>query len=161
RLTITGAALVILSGIGIGVAQALGSAGTTSNSGNLPPATTKVVKTTLMETKRVPGTLDYGDPVPIKAAGPRTLTWIAPVGSTVKRGGTLFKVDEQPIVALYGSVPLYRSLSVGEKGTDVRQLKQNLSDLGYSGFSVNDSYDWRIAGAVRRWQASLGLAQTG
>src|SRR5262249_48639599 len=126
RLTMTGAALVILSGIGIGVAQALGSVGTTSNSGNLPPATTKVVKTTLMETKRVPGTLDYGDPVPIKAAGPGTLTWIAPVGSTVKRGGTLFKVDEQPIVALYGSVQLYRSLSVGEKGTDVRQLKQNL-----------------------------------
>ncbi len=161
RLLIAVGAVVILGGVGTGVALALGLGGTKSNSGKLPPATAKVVRTTLMESKRVSGTLGYGDPVPVRAAGLGTLTWLAPVGSTVRRGGTLFKVNERPVVALYGSVPLYRPLRAGEKGTDVRQLEQNLSGLGYSGFSVNDTYDAATAVAVRRWQASLGLPQTG
>lgn len=153
--------MAILGGVAAGVVLALGSAGNKTTGTTLPSATAKVIRTTLVETKKVSGTLGYGDPVPVKAAGPGTLTWIAPVGSTVKRGELLFKVDERPVVALYGSVPLYRALRLGENGTDVRQLEQNLSALGYSGFAVNDTYDAASANAVRRWQAALGQPQTG
>lgn len=158
---IAGAAVAILGGIGAGVVLAWVSASQKPTTRTLPPATAKVIRTTLVETRKVSGILGYGEPVPVRATGPGTLTWIAPIGSTVERGQPLFKVDERPVLALYGLVPLYRALRVGEMGTDVRQLEQNLSDLGYSGFSVDDTYDAATAVAVRRWQASLGLPQSG
>jgi peptidoglycan hydrolase-like protein with peptidoglycan-binding domain len=127
----------------------------------LPPATAKVTRTTLVETKTVSGTLGNGEPVPIRAGERGTLTWIAPVGSTVGRGQPLFKVDERPVVALYGSLPLYRTLRVGVKGRDVRQLERNLAALGYTGFTVADTYTAATAAAVRGWQARLGRPETG
>jgi peptidoglycan hydrolase-like protein with peptidoglycan-binding domain len=119
------------------------------------------VRTTLVETKRVPGTLGYGEAVPVSATGAGVLTWIAPVGSTVKRGEPLFKVDERPVVALYGSLPLYRTLRPGTDGRDARQLERNLAALGYTGFTVDDAYTSGTATAVGRWQADLGLPKTG
>src|SRR6266511_3439100 len=162
KLLITGAAVVVLGGAAAGLALAWGSAAKEPAAKPLlPPATEKVARTTLVETKKVPGTLGYADPTPISAAGTGTLTWIAPVGSTVKRGEPLFKVDERPVVALYGALPLYRTLRTGVKGTDVKQLKENLSKLGNTGFTVDDTYTAATAQAARRWQADLGLPQTG
>jgi len=79
----------------------------------------------------------------------------------VMRGEPLFKVDERPVVALYGQVPLYRTLRVGLTGADVRQLEDNLAALGYTGFTVDDVFTTGTAAAVRVWQTSLGLAVTG
>jgi len=162
KLLIGGAAVVTLGGAVAGLVLAWGSS-TKEPAANpaLPPATAKVTRTTLVETKTVSGTLGYGDPVPIRAAQRGTLTWIAPVASRVKRGEPLFKVDERPVVALYGSVPLYRTLREGAKGADVRQLERNLAALGYTGFTVDGSYTAATAQAVRAWQADLGLPQTG
>jgi peptidoglycan hydrolase-like protein with peptidoglycan-binding domain len=162
RLLITGAAVVLVGGTVAGVALAWGSAAKQPPANPaLPPATATVTRTTLVDTKTVSGTLGYGDPVPVGAAQAGTLTWIAPVGSTVKRGEPLFKLDERPVVALYGSLPLYRPLRVGVKGTDAKQLEANLSKLGYTGFTVDDTYTAATAQAVRRWQADLGLPTTG
>jgi multidrug efflux system membrane fusion protein len=162
RLLITGAAVVSLGAAVAALVLAWGSAGREPAAGAaLPPATAKVTRTTLVETKKVSGTLGYGDPAPISAAGTGTLTWIAPVGSTVRRGEPLFKVDERPVVALYGSLPLYRTLSDGAQGADVRQLERNLADLGYTRFTVDDTYTSATAAAVRSWQADLGLPVTG
>jgi membrane fusion protein, multidrug efflux system len=126
----------------------------------LPPATAPVTRATLVETRSLPGTLGYGDLAPISVAGPGTLTWVAPAGSTVARGEALFRVDERPVVALYGEVPMYRSLDEGAEGADVRQLQENLARLGYA-VTVDGVYDATTAGAVRAWQADLGLPETG
>jgi peptidoglycan hydrolase-like protein with peptidoglycan-binding domain len=156
KFLITCSALVILVGLVAGCSPSVQA--TTSP---LPPATAPVTRTTLVETRTVPGTLDYGQLIQIRAAGSGTLTWIAPVGSTVMRGETLFRVDEQPVSALYGSVPMYRTLRVGMEGADVQQLQENLAELGYSGFDVDGIYTWATAEAVRAWQADLGLPETG
>jgi hypothetical protein len=162
KLLITGAAVVLLGGTVAGVALAWGSAAKQPPANPaLPPATAKVTRTALVETKKVSGTLGYGDAVPVSAAQTGTLTWIAPEGPTVKRGEPLFKLDERPVVALYGSLPLYRTLRAGVKGTDVKQFEANLSKLGYTGFTVDDTYTAATAQAARRWQADLGLPKTG
>jgi peptidoglycan hydrolase-like protein with peptidoglycan-binding domain len=162
KLLISAAAVVILGGAIAGFTLARGSGGTKPAANPaLPPATAKVTRTTLVETKTVSGTLGYGDPVPIGAGERGTLTWIAPVGSTVKRGRPLFRVDEQPIVALYGTLPLYRALRDGSKGRDVRELERNLAALGYRGFTIDDAYTAATAAAVRAWEARLGLPETG
>jgi peptidoglycan hydrolase-like protein with peptidoglycan-binding domain len=162
KLLLAAAAVVILGGAVAGLALAWGSAAKepTANS-VLPPATAKVTRTTLVATKKVSGTLGFGDAVPVGAAQTGTLTWIAPIGSTVTRGQPLFKLDERPVVALYGSLPLYRPLRAGVKGTDVKQFEENLSKLGYTGFTVDNTYTAATAQATRSWQADLGLPQTG
>jgi peptidoglycan hydrolase-like protein with peptidoglycan-binding domain len=161
KLLIAGAAAVILGGA---VAWAVLGRGWTGKElaarPALPPATAEIKRTTLVDTKTVSGTLGYGDPIPISATVSGTLTWIAPVGSTVKRGDPLFRVDERPVVALYGSVPLYRTLRVGAEGADVRQLKRNLAELGYRGLTVDDTYTLATAEAVRTWHSDLGLLQS-
>jgi peptidoglycan hydrolase-like protein with peptidoglycan-binding domain len=162
KLLISGATVVLLGGAVAGLALARGSAAKQPAANPaLPPATATVTRTTLVETKKVSGTLGYGEAVPVSAAQTGTLTWIAPVGSTVKRGQPLFKLDQRPVVALYGSLPLYRALRVGVKGTDVTQVEENLSKLGYAGFTVDDTYTAATATAVRSWQADLGLPTTG
>jgi peptidoglycan hydrolase-like protein with peptidoglycan-binding domain len=162
RLLITGAAVVVVGGAVTGLVLTRGSAGNEPAANPaLPPATAEVTRTTLVETKTVPGTLGYGDPIPISAVGGGTVTWIAPVGSIVERGQPLFKVDQRPVVALYGWLPLYRALRDGVEGADVRQLERNLAALGRTGFTVDDTYTAATDGAVRSWQANLGLAITG
>jgi len=163
---VVGAALVIVGGAAAGLTLGWGFAPTqTQSKPALPPATAEVTRTTLVETKTLPGTLGYGDPVPINATGAGTLTWIAPAGSNVQRGEPLFKVDERPVVALYGSVPMYRTLRVGTteapKGADVKQLQENLTELGYEGITADGVYTVATAEAVSSWQADLGLPKTG
>src|SRR5262249_4627700 len=161
-LLITGATVVLLGGAVTGFVLAWGPGGTgPAAAAGLPPATAEVTRTTLVETKTVAGTLGYGDPVPVSAAGLGTLTWIAPAGSTGTRGEPLFKIDQRPVGALYGSLPLYRTLWGGMKGADVRELERNLADLGYRGFTVDDTYTAATAAAVDTWQARLGLPVTG
>lgn len=58
-------------------------------------------------------------------------------------------------------MPLYRTLLDGLEGADVQQLEQNLAELGYTGFTVDDTYDSATAKAVSSWQADLGLPDTG
>jgi peptidoglycan hydrolase-like protein with peptidoglycan-binding domain len=70
-------------------------------------------------------------------------------------------VDNQPVLLMYGDVTAYRTLGPGTTGADVRQLEDNLTVLGYGGFTVDDTYTATTATAVRRWQKDLGLAQTG
>ncbi|MGH8983087.1 MAG: peptidoglycan-binding protein [Acidimicrobiia bacterium] len=161
-LLLAAAAAVVLGGAIAGLLLAFGSAASEPQATSaLPPATAEVRRTTLVETKTVPGTLGYGDPVPLRATERGILTWIAPVGSTVRRGEPLFKVNERPVVALYGSLPLYRTLRVGTIGRDGRELERNLASLGYGGFTVDDTYTAGTANAVRSWQARLGLPRTG
>ena len=161
-LLITGAAMVILGGAAAGFVLGRGPGDNAlAATAGLPPATAEVTRTTLVETTTVPGTLGYGDPVPVSTAERGTLTWIAPVGSTVKRGEPLFKIDQRPIVALYGSLPLYRTLQDGTEGADVKQLERNLAELGYTGFTVGNTYTPATAAAVDTWQARLGLPVTG
>lgn len=80
-----------------------------------------VTQQTLSSQVLVDGVVGYGEPVPVSASGPGTITWAAPVGSTVHRGEALFEIDGRPVPLLYGSVPLYRPLGawMGEQ-PDVR-----------------------------------------
>jgi peptidoglycan hydrolase-like protein with peptidoglycan-binding domain len=163
RLLVAAAAAVVVGGAVGGFVLALGSFSKEPDAETtvFPPATARVERTTLLETKTVPGTLGYGELVPLDASEAGIITWIAPVGSTLRRGQPLFKVDERPVVHLYGSLPLYRTLRPGVTGRDARQLERNLAALGYRGFTVDDTYSAATAAAVRAWEASLGLAQRG
>ena len=128
---------------------------------DLPPATAKVTRQTLLDTQVEDGSLGYGDTATLSGRLAGTVTGLPAVGSTVKRGQALYRVDAMPVTLLYGTLPAYRTLSAGLKGDDVKQFEQNLYALGYRGFTVDDTYSAFTATAVKSWQSDLGLPTTG
>lgn len=127
-------------------------------------ATAPVVRTDIARTQTVSGTVTYGAPTPVVTLAAGVVTWLPIAGAVVNRGERLYAVDGRPTVLLQGTMPAYRTMSVGASGTDVRQLEQNLLALGYatsSNLVADGNYTSADAVAVRRWQRALGTAQTG
>jgi peptidoglycan hydrolase-like protein with peptidoglycan-binding domain len=128
----------------------------------LPPETTTVTRQTLQQTEEVEGTLGYGDEYQLASAKQGVVTKLPAEGATVKRGQALYWIDNQPVVLMYGALPLYRTLADGvDDGPDVQQLEENLSALGYGGFTVDDEFSENTADAIEAWQEDLGLEETG
>jgi membrane fusion protein, multidrug efflux system len=127
--------------------------------------TVSVQRRTLTEHAQVDGTLGYGSTLELLDRLAGTFTWLPSVGSVIERGGTLFKIDQLPIVLMYGSVPAYRSLKEGvSDGQDVAQLNENLIELGYDPNGAITDYERfseATAAAVQRWQQAEGLPQSG
>ncbi|MGN9907869.1 peptidoglycan-binding protein [Phytohabitans sp. LJ34] len=156
-----GLVLVVAAGAAATVGFGGADASTPERSAQ-PPATAKVTRATLTQTETVDGTLGYGDATALKARGSGgTLTWLPAEGAVVSRGKPLYEVDGDPVVLLYGASPLYRTLSAGVEGADVKLFEQNLSALGYDGFTVDDEYTSSTADAVEEWQEDLGISSTG
>ncbi|GAA2886836.1 peptidoglycan-binding protein [Actinoplanes cyaneus] len=132
-----------------------------AGAGNLPAATADVTRTTLVDKESHDGTLGYGDTGTLATRLSGTVTWMPATGATIKRGKPLYKVDSEPVILMYGTLPAYRALSSGSKGTDVNQLEKNLWALGYRGFTVDSTFTSATADAVQEWQEDLGLDETG
>lgn len=159
---LVGFATALVAGVATVAATGLGGGSSGASArGALPPATAQVTRMTLSDTENVDGTLGYGDPTTVSAHATGTLTWLPAVGDTVERGKALYRVDDHPVVLLYGSLPVYRTLANGVNGPDVKQFEQNLAVLGYHGFTVDDDFDANTASAVQKWQHDLGVDETG
>jgi peptidoglycan hydrolase-like protein with peptidoglycan-binding domain len=126
-----------------------------------PVATATVERATMVATRSWDGRLDYGAPFRVTSPIAGTITRLAEQGAQIKRGEELFRIDERPVILLYGDVPMYRNLGPDAAGADVRQLEANLAKLGYGGFTVDRRYTGTTAEAVRSWQADVGAEPTG
>ncbi|HUA12216.1 MAG TPA: peptidoglycan-binding domain-containing protein [Solirubrobacteraceae bacterium] len=127
--------------------------------------TATVTRRTLTESATVEGTLGYGASLELFDRLGGTYTWLPAVGAIIERGGTLYRIDDRPVVLMYGSVPAYRTLHEGvSSGPDVVELNDNLIALGYDPYgAITDveTYGAATADAVRRWQHAEGLSETG
>ncbi|TDD96296.1 efflux RND transporter periplasmic adaptor subunit [Jiangella asiatica] len=132
------------------------SAGPTS----APVATAEVTRGTLAATETWAGTLGHGDALTV-LSGQGTITRLAAQDAEVTRGTELFRLDERPVTALLGAIPMYRDLGPGDTGVDVEQLEANLVALGYDGFTADDEYTEYTADAVSEWQEDIGAEETG
>lgn len=56
---------------------------------------------------------------------------VATVGATISFGSLIGEVSGRPVFAWPSIVPLYRDLTVGSRGSDVRAVQQALADIGY------------------------------
>jgi peptidoglycan hydrolase-like protein with peptidoglycan-binding domain len=208
RLIVGGLSALVLLLVAAVVATRLRPA-PTSAAGPPAPGTATVSRGDLIETLTAPGTLAYGPERAIESRLTGTVTGLAPLASTVERGQELYRVDDRPVVLMYGTLPAYRELTAGRAatappgtgtappgtgtappgtgtappgtgtappgtgtappadavpattGADVRQFEENLRALGYSGFTVDDTFTAQTASAVKRWQKDLGMPQTG
>ena len=136
-----------------------------TDTATVPTATATVSRRTLADRISVDGVLGYAGSsrLPNHASG--VLTAAAPVGKVVTRGAELYRLDNRPVVLLYGRLPQWREFRLGmTKGRDIRQLELNLRALGFDPHHkmiIDDTFTGTTAAAVRRWQRSLGLDGTG
>jgi putative peptidoglycan binding protein len=133
------------------------SAGTTGGSAT-------VRRRTLVATDTESGTLSYAGAQTVYNRLGGTVTWLPPVGRTIKPGGVLYRVDGQPVILMSGSSPAYRTLSGADvDGHDVLELNRNLKRLGFDATEITVDDIWQPATAlgVEELQESLGEDPTG
>jgi hypothetical protein len=84
------------------------------------------------------------------------------VGKTFRRGQTLFAIDGEPSVLLYGSTNATRAFTAGmSPGPDVAELNANLDALGYGHGLAGDAFTSATAAAIRGLQAAHTENATG
>ncbi|GAA0943553.1 peptidoglycan-binding protein [Virgisporangium aurantiacum] len=115
----------------------------------------------MLDTEQVLGDLGYGAPTTLAGRIGGVITRMPLAADVISRGQVIYRVDNAPVVLMYGEIAAYRALGPGAVGADVRQLEGNLLALGYAGITVDDRYTAATATAVRTWQKNLGLPQTG
>lgn len=124
-------------------------------------STTPITAGNLSGTAQVSGTLDYADQRTIGGEAGIVTATPAP-GSTVSLGGTLYAVDNIPVVLLHGTLPAWRAFASGmSDGPDVLQLEQSLAALGYFDREPDDEFAASTQRAIERWQKALGVEETG
>ncbi|MGW6442562.1 peptidoglycan-binding protein [Lentzea sp. NPDC055074] len=133
-----------------------------------PPAvrTTTVRKGDLTNTRTLQGQLGFGAARTVKnSAG--TVTKLPGAGQTTELGKELYRVDDQPVVVFIGATPLFRALDApGLKGSDVAVVMDNLAALGYKvgtrpREAAKAEFTPLVAEALKKWQKTLGVEQTG
>ncbi|GEA87207.1 efflux RND transporter periplasmic adaptor subunit [Cellulomonas cellasea] len=166
RRTRIALALVAVAALG-GTATGLAVASGTDGRDDAAPETVTtgshtVTRQDLVDAVTVPGVLDFGEPQPTSSGIGGVLTGLPAIGTVVDRGGSLFRVDDTPVVLLLGTLPAWRAFDVSmSEGPDVTQLEDNLRALGFFGGEPDSRFDRRTREAVRDWQESLGLPRTG
>jgi hypothetical protein len=157
------ASLLVLTVIVAGAAYRLAPRGAAGADEGEPGsrATATVTRATISDTRAFAGTLGHGEPFTVLASTAGVVTGIAEQGTTVTPGTELLRVNERPVVALGGSVPMYRDLHPGDVGTDVAQLISNLRAFGHAHCDDEDEFTGCVEEAVREWQETLGLPVTG
>ena len=77
------------------------------------------------------------------------------VGEQIESGNSLFTIDNDPILALHTATPLWRDLTPGLQGDDVRALQEELNRLGAS-VAVTGTFGPATTAAVRSLWAGMG-----
>jgi peptidoglycan hydrolase-like protein with peptidoglycan-binding domain len=133
-------------------------------------STANVARRTLTARTSLSGTLGYAGDYTVGGQGHGTITWLPAVGQVIRQGQVLYRLDGQPVILLYGSVPAYRTLAEGATasdvaGADVAQLNRALVALGYASSEdldpSSDEFGWATKAAIEKLQEHLGVKQTG
>jgi peptidoglycan hydrolase-like protein with peptidoglycan-binding domain len=157
-------AVCAVAGVGLYVGLSGGSGG--SSDGSAPATRTAAVsERTLVDRESFDGTLGFDGARQVVNNANGTITRLPGEGEVKRRGGVLYRVDNQPVVLFSGATPMYRDLSTeSANGPDVRQLELNLVTLGYDpdrDITIDGEFDEATEAAVERWQDDLGVEETG
>jgi len=135
------------------------------------PVTVEVERRSLTATVVATGTVAFTSPRPLSLAGSvgtgavtspagegaeQRVTKAPVAGTKVKEGDVLMTVNGRPVLALAGSVPMYRPMGPGATGDDVKQLQKALRRLGFDPGSAGGTFGRGTASAVTDWYRNKG-----
>jgi hypothetical protein len=167
---LAGAAVLVAVTAAGGVAVMSRAKPATAVAQEAPANTAMVEKGTLSAMVSHDGTLTYrarsdGSPYAVINWARGTYTRLPAVGQVISQGHVLYRVDDRPVVLLYGSTPAYRTLSAGTTGGDVAELNADLVALGYATPArlspTSASFGSATTTALEKLQAALGVTQNG
>jgi peptidoglycan hydrolase-like protein with peptidoglycan-binding domain len=167
---LAGAAVLVAVIATSGVVALSGGKGATSAAQDSPANTVKVEKGKLSDMVSQDGTLTYrarsdGSPYSAINRAGGIYTELPEEGDKVDCGDVFYRVDDDPVLLLCGTVPAYRDLDEGDEGKDVRQLNRNLHKLGYDADADIDPDDndftWQTKKALKKLQHDKGFDATG
>jgi len=171
KTSVLAGSAVLVAVIGGVVVTATGKEATSA--AQEPPANTAPVERgELSAMVSLDGTLTYrarsdGSPYSAINQAGGTYTELPDVGDKVDCGDVFYRVDDDPVLLLCGTVPAYRDLDEGDKGNDVRQLNRNLHELAYdadAGVNIDPDgkeFTWETEEALEGLQDDKGLNETG
>ncbi|MDA0160911.1 hypothetical protein OM076_11595 [Solirubrobacter ginsenosidimutans] len=142
-----------------GAVVASGSRDATPSVPQATANTVKVQRGELFSMVSLNGTLTYrarSDGAPYSAINQARgiYTELPGEGDTVDCGDVFYRVDEDPVLLLCGTIPAYRDLHVGDTGKDVRQLNRNLHATG-------SRFTSKTKQALKQLQRRKGIHATG
>jgi len=79
----------------------------------------EVIITDLIQEKNFNGVIGSIQDDPVKTMLGGTLTDIPAAGETINQGETLFAIDNEPVILLYGELPAYRDLAIGSQAQTI------------------------------------------
>lgn len=166
RRTVAAASVVVLAAVVVAGLRAIDNSGAEAADDTSPAtASAPVERRDLTEYDELSGTLGYGDASDVALPGDGVITALAELGSIVERGDPVVEVDGVSIPLWYGDRPLWRILDASSSdGEDIRQVEENLAALGFATsatMTVDDDWTAATTAAVRDWQESLGVDETG
>ena len=167
---LTGAAVLAVV-VTIGAVVTTSGAKRPASATPLPPASTATIKMgELSATVSVNGTLTYlaqsdGSPYLVINQSNGIYTELPAAGQVISQGQALYRVNDSPVVLLYGSTPTYRTLSAGDNGPDVAELNADLVQLGYATSDqlspTSAVFGSPTTTALEKLQRALGVTQNG
>ena len=156
---LAGAAVLVAVTVTGGVVVASGAEQATPAAHEPPANTVKVEQGELSAMVSLDGTLTYrarsdGSPYSVINQARGIYTKLPDEGDKVDCGDVLYRVDDDPVLLLCGTVPAYRDLHIGDEGKDVRQLNRNLR-------SARQPIHRQDGEALKELQRDKGFAATG
>lgn len=129
---VAGIVALTISAVSVGATVlALAPARPTALASGTNPTTFPLTTEDFVDQRTVDVTVNTTDGIKLVApAAGRVTAWACAVGSTVSSGSTLMSLDDQPVLALATSMPLWRELQPGDRGADVTSLQSELARLG-------------------------------
>ena len=167
---LAGAAVLVAVAVTGGVVAMSSATQATPAAQGPPVSTVKVERENLSAIVSVSGSLTYGarsdgSPYSVINQAQGTYTELPDLGQTIAQGQVLYRVNDSPVVLLYGSTPAYRTLSEGATGADVAELNADLIALGYATSAqlspTSASFGSATATALEKLQAALGVTKNG
>jgi hypothetical protein len=103
----------------------------------------------------VPESTEFAPPAGFSGTDQMVTAVHKELGDAITAGESILEVADRPIIALEGSVPMYRDIKRGVSGVDVRQLQAALAGLGYN-VSETGVFDTKTEVAARALYKSVG-----
>jgi opacity protein-like surface antigen len=140
---------VVAAGVCVGLAV---TGGTSSSTGQTVIYGT-VQTRDLSNTTVISGTLGHKNSTTIEAQSPDFVSAVyAEANTMAKAGDALFALGGRDAIAVDGLLPFFRSLSPGDVGPDVLEMKQILKAAGDNPGSMDDVFTQQTQAALAEWQ---------
>jgi hypothetical protein len=158
---LTGAAVLVAVAASGGAVALSGGGQATATAPAASVNTAPVQKGKLSAAVSADGILTYrarpdGSPYSVVNQARGVYTELPGNGDEVDCGDVLYRVDDEPVLLLCGTVPAYRGLRRGDAGRDVRQLNRSLHVRG-----AGDAFTAKTKRALRALQRRKGLHANG